>query len=71
MTTDFTTDTPKWVVLTELIELISVKAGQQFTSNQECVVFDNEAEALALATEIGWEPPESNRPQLNEEELED
>ena len=54
MMLDFVAEKPTWVVLTELKQLLTVDTGQQFTSNQVCEQFTNEADAIARAVEIGW-----------------
>lgn len=51
---DFVADTPTWVVLTELAQLVAVEPGQQFTSNQVCEQFSDEVAATARAIEVGW-----------------
>jgi hypothetical protein len=56
--TDFVATQPTWVVLDDLIELLTVDTGQRFSSNHPCHIFTNEAEAVAYAISIGWTPPE-------------
>jgi hypothetical protein len=54
--TDFIAAQPTWVVLDNLIQLLTVETAQQFTSNQQCHIFTDEAQAVAYATSIGWTP---------------
>jgi hypothetical protein len=54
--TDFVATEPTWVVLDDLIQLIEVDTGQRFTSNHPNHIFTDEAEAIAYAISIGWEP---------------
>jgi hypothetical protein len=54
--TDFIATVTTWVVLTELAQLIKVEPDHQFTSQQVCEVYTDEAEAIARAIEIGWTP---------------
>jgi hypothetical protein len=56
--TDFVATVPTWVVLDDLIELLTVDTGQRFSSNHPCHIFENEVEAIAYAISIGWTPPE-------------
>jgi hypothetical protein len=59
--TDFTATQPTWVVLDDLIELLPVDTGQRFTSNHPNHIFTDEAEAIAYAISIGWQPdPDQN-----------
>jgi len=59
--TDFTATQPTWVVLDDLIELLAVDTGQRFTSNHPNHIFTDEAEAIAYAISIGWQPdPDQN-----------
>jgi hypothetical protein len=59
--TDFTAEVPTWVVLDDLIELLEVDTGQRFTSNHPNHIFTDEAEAIAYAISIGWQPdPDTN-----------
>jgi hypothetical protein len=54
--TDFKATQPTWVVLDDLAQLLTVDTGQQFTTGHPCHIFTDEAEAVAYAISIGWEP---------------
>ena len=54
--TDFYADVPIWVVLIDQVQIIAVEVGQQFTSNNPLEIFADEAEAIAFAVSIGWQP---------------
>ena len=56
MTTDFVADVTTWVVVLDRINLIQVDIGLEFTTNQTCSVFTDEAKAIAYAIEHGWTP---------------
>ena len=61
--TDFVATEPKWVVLIDKVELIAVEVGQQFTSSHPLEIFSVEAEAVAFAESLGWQPdPEEIAP---------
>jgi hypothetical protein len=58
--TDFIATQTTWVVLIELAQLIEVEPDHQFTSQQVCEVYTDEAEAIARAIEIGWTPEDES-----------
>jgi hypothetical protein len=58
--TNFYATEPTWVVLDDLAQLLTVDTGQQFTTGHPCHIFTDEAEAIAYAISIGWEPDEAD-----------
>jgi len=60
--TDFVATETTWVVVLDRINLIQVDIGLEFSTNQSCAVFTNEAEAIAYALEHGWTPPTPPEP---------
>ena len=61
--TDFYAEVPTWVVLIDQVQIIAVEVGQQFTSNHPLEIFTDEAEAIAFALSIGWQPePDADLP---------
>jgi hypothetical protein len=59
--TDFIATTERFVLLTELCQIVEVDAGQEFTSNQVCEIFDTyeQAHTRALALGCQIEPPDA------------
>jgi hypothetical protein len=54
--TDFVASEPTWVVLIDQVLLLPVDVGQQFSSMHPLQIFTDEAEAVAFAESLGWQP---------------